>query len=99
MQRNIPNKTQEGRVLEVLRNADGEWVNKQYFIRTMMLTQAGRAIFNLENDPRWQKEHEGYKIEHSEFRDEYGFKSYRIVSITNQPSLITKQKICQNQKQ
>lgn len=75
---NIPNLTQEGKVLEVLRRAKGEWVNKQYFIRTMMLTQAGRAIFNLEHDPNWQNQYLGYEIEHSDFRDEFGFKSYRL---------------------
>lgn len=75
---NIPNKTQEGKVLEVLRKADGNWVNKQYFIRELFLTQAGRAIFNLENDPKWQKEYTGYIIEHSPFTDEFGFKSYRL---------------------
>lgn len=78
---NIPNPTQEARVLAVLREAKGDWVNKQYFVRTMMLTQAGRAIHNLENDPRWQDEYEGYKIEHSDFRDEFGFKSYRLVKV------------------
>ncbi len=78
---NIPNATQEGRVLQVLREANGEWVNKQYFARTLFLTQAGRAIYNLENDPKWQREYEGYRIEHSDFRDEFGFKSYRIVPV------------------
>lgn len=73
--------TQEARVLEILKMArddmvmsryvkDG-WVNKQYFIRVMMLTQVGRAIWNLENKM-------GLKIEHSEFTDEFGFKSYRL---------------------
>lgn len=84
---NIPNLTQEGRVLEVLRQAKGGWVNKQYFIREMMLTQAGRAIYNLENKPIWKKEYEGYQIEHSDFRDEFGFKSYRLVEIGRQDTL------------
>ncbi len=78
---NNPNETQEGRVLEVLRAANGGWVNKQYFIRDMFLTQAGRAIFNLENEPRWRSEYGGYRIEHSDFKDEFGFKSYRLVPI------------------
>lgn len=73
---NIPNKTQEGKVLEALKK--GGWVNKQYFIRELYLTQAGRAIYNLENDPKWQREYTGYYIEHSPFKDEHNFKSYKL---------------------
>ncbi len=51
--------------------AQGDWVNKQYFVREMYLTQAGRAIHNLENRFHWN-------IEHSTFTDEHGFKSYRV---------------------
>jgi len=72
-------KTQEGRVLQVLREKQGGWVNKQFFIRDMFLTQAGRAIHTLENNPEWRKEYQGYKIEHSDFTDEHGFKSYRLI--------------------
>lgn len=68
-----PNQnTQEDRVLQVLLKANGTWVNKQYFVRDLYLTQAGRAIHNLENRFGW-------KIEHSDFTDQFGFKSYRIV--------------------
>lgn len=78
-----PAGTQEDRVLKVLRKAqngliEGQWVekdgwvNKQFFIRTMGLTQAGRAIHNLEHE-------RGIRIEHSDFKDEHGFKSYRLV--------------------
>lgn len=77
-QTNIPNLSQEGRVLAVLQEAKGDWVNKQIFIRDLYLTQAGRAIYNLEHDPRWQNEYLGYEIEHSDFTDEFGFKSYRL---------------------
>jgi hypothetical protein len=74
--------TQESRVLKVLEEArdgkrigdwiiEGGWVNKQYFIRELYLTQAGRAIWNLENRM-------GVEIEHSDFKDIYGFKSYRL---------------------
>lgn len=65
--------TQERKVLEALLKANGAWVNKQLFIRGMYLTQAGRAIHNLENKFGWN-------IEHSNFTDEFGFKSYRVVS-------------------
>ena len=78
---NIPNKSQEARVLARLKEANGNWVNKQVFIREMMLTQAGRAIHNLENDPKWRAQYLGKKIEHSIFKDEYGFKSYRLIPI------------------
>lgn len=47
------------------------WLNKQYFIRTLGLTQAGRAIWNLEHEMK-------VDIEHSEGADEFGFKSYRL---------------------
>ena len=63
--------TQERRVLDALLDANGGWVNKQLFIRSMFLTQSGRAIHSLENRFHWN-------IEHSSFTDEHGFKSYRI---------------------
>lgn len=81
MEGNIENLTQEGKVLKVLMDAKGAWINKQYFIRQMFLTQAGRAIYNLENKKHWQDQYRGYKIEHSDFKDEFGFKSYRLVLI------------------
>jgi len=37
----------------------------------MYLTQAGRAIFNLQNRFHWP-------VEPSTFTDEHGFKSYRM---------------------
>lgn len=77
--------TQEIKVLKILESAaegtiespfikDG-WVNKQYFVRVLYLTQAGRAIWNLENKM-------GYVIEHSDFTDDFGFKSYRLAKQT-----------------
>lgn len=64
-------KAREGKVSHPLFIKDG-WVNKQYFVRVMYLTQAGRALWNLENTM-------GIEIEHSTFTDGYGFKSYRLV--------------------
>jgi len=75
--------TQEDRVLRVLLEADGAWVNKQYFVRTLYLTQAGRALHNLEHKHHW-------KIEHSDFRDAHNFMSYRIAP-EGQPSLFMSQ--------
>ena len=63
--------TQERRVLEALLEAEGGWVNGRHFLQTMMLSQYHRAIHVLER-------RDGVKIEHSDFADEYGFKSYRI---------------------
>ena len=62
--------TQEERVKRVLELAEGQWVSGQFFLRDMMLSQYHRAIWNLE--------HRGVKIEHSTFKDEHGFLSYRI---------------------
>lgn len=73
--------SQEGTVLDTLLNAKGDWVNKQIFVRNLYLTQAGRAIWNLENRYHW-------KIEHSKFKDDFGFMSYRILSEPKQASLI-----------
>jgi hypothetical protein len=63
--------TQASKVLKVLLDAEGGWVSKQVFIRQLYLTQAGARIFELENEYGWQ-------IEHSDFTDEHGFRSYRI---------------------
>lgn len=47
----------------------------------MFLTQAGRAIFNLQNKFHWP-------VEASTFTDEYKFKSYRAVQeVTTLPIL------------
>lgn len=73
--------TQAGKVLKVLLDADGGWVNFQYFVRTMYLTQAHSVIFNLERKFGWN-------IEHSDFTDEHGFKSYRIEKKPEQAKLI-----------
>lgn len=81
MKGNIPNKSQEARVLARLKEANGAWVSKQVFVREMALTQAGRALWNLENDSKWRAQYVGKKIEHSDFTDEYKFKSYRLVPI------------------
>jgi hypothetical protein len=48
------------------------WINKQHFIPELYLTQAGRAIFELQN-------HFHRNVEGSTFNDRFGFKNYRIV--------------------
>ena len=69
--------TQEERVLEELKRADGGWVNGRFFLRDMMLSQYHRAIFNLQK----KRDRYGYEgvIEASGFTDGFGFKSYRLV--------------------
>jgi len=46
--------------------------------KSLRLTQSGRAIWNLENADRWKDWHS--KIQHSDFTDPFGFKSYRIAA-------------------
>jgi len=86
---NIPHPSQEQRVLDALLAAKGEWLSKRYFIEVLHLTQSGRAIWNLENAPHWKDWHG--KIQHSDFTDEWGFKSYRI-SPEHIPAQITQPK-------
>src|SRR5258705_13495427 len=45
----VSKPTQEGRVLDALVSAAGAWVNGQYFLRSLYLSQYHRAIWNLEN--------------------------------------------------
>ena len=82
---NKPNETQERKVLKVLQDAKGGWVSKRYFAQTMLLSQAGRALFNLQKNPKLY----GYDgmIESSaklKLRDEYKFCYYRLVSRANE---------------
>jgi hypothetical protein len=63
--------TQCGKVLKALEDAQGQWVNGQYFLRTLLLSQFHARIKELQM--------EGYKIEASDFKDDFGFKSYRLV--------------------
>ena len=69
--------TQADRILAVLQEHIGEWTNGRYFIQTMMISQAHTRIFELQR--------KGYKIEASDFKDEYGFKSYRLVDTKEDP--------------
>jgi len=73
--------TQEKKVLKTLLDAQGGWVSGQYFLREMLLSQYHRAIWNLEK-------RDGVEIEHSQFTDEHGFKSYRIVQKPKQLQIL-----------
>ena len=66
-----PKPTQCARVLEALEEANGEWVSGRYFIQNMMLSQFHTRIYELQE--------QGHNIEASDFRDEFSFKSYRLL--------------------
>lgn len=63
--------TQAAKVLQALILAKGGWVNGQYFLHTLRLSQYHARIWGLE-------QRFGWKIEHSTDADEFGFRSYRI---------------------
>lgn len=63
-------QTQAERILDYLEAHRGEWVSGSYFLRSMYLSQYHTRIFELER--------KGIKIEHSDFTDSFGFKSYRL---------------------
>lgn len=69
-------KGQRYKILKVLQDANGEWINGRYFNTTMMISQYHTRIKELQE--------EGYNIEPSTFRDEYRFKSYRLIKKTVQ---------------
>lgn len=70
--------TQSEKILMVLQAAKGEWVSGRHFLHNMYLSQYHARIFDLER--------KGYKIQHSDFTDEYGFRSYRLIE--EQPKLL-----------
>jgi hypothetical protein len=63
--------TQAEKILEKLLASQGEWVNGQVFLHEMYLSQYHARIFDLQK--------KGHKVEASDFTDQYGFKSYRII--------------------
>lgn len=76
--------TQKEKVLKALQDARGEWVSGCYLNRGLGITQANARIKELKM--------EGYQIEESEHRDDYGFVFHRlkkeeIVSINLAPAM------------
>ena len=71
--------TQADRIIAVLRERrladgpDGGWVNGQYFLRGMLLSQYHARI--------WELERRGIRIEHSTEKDQWGFLSYRLARV------------------
>lgn len=74
--------TQARKVLDALLAARGDWVNGQYFLRELYLSQYHARIKELEDDYNW-------RIEHSDFKDEFKFVSYRIVEATSTIPLLS----------
>jgi len=64
--------TQCEKVLKALEDRRGEWVSGEYFLRTLFLSQYHARIKELEE--------RGIKIEHSNFTNNFGFKSYRLLA-------------------
>jgi hypothetical protein len=67
----IKNPTQCQKVLAELTKAKGSWVNGGYMLRVLMLSQFHARVHELQK--------QGHRIEASTFKDEYGFKSYRLL--------------------
>ena len=71
----------KGQKLKVLRELEkGEWVNGRYLSRELYLSQYHTRIHELKNL--------GYEIKASDFKDEYGFKSYKLLGKPEQQKLI-----------
>ena len=71
-------KTQATRILEILQRANGSWISGRYFLEEMQLSQFHARIFELVNN---RKKYIYYgEIEASDFKDSYGFKSYRLIN-------------------
>ena len=70
-EKEIKKPSQELRILKVLQEANGQFVSGRYFLQTMLLSQYHARIFSLQE--------KGHRIEASEVRDQFGFKSYRLL--------------------
>lgn len=65
-------ETQADKILKVFQEKNGEWINGRFFNDTLHITQFHTRIHELQK--------RGHLIEPSSFKDEYGFKSYRLAS-------------------
>lgn len=73
LEKEKPNKTQEEKVLEALQAAQGAWVDGEHFLRGLYLSQYHSRIHALQR--------KGHRIEASDFTNEHGFKSYRLLPL------------------
>ena len=71
MEKLIKKPTQCEKILKVLEENEGKWISGQYFLHNMYLSQYHARIWDLVNK-------QGIKIETSDFKDSFGFKSYRL---------------------
>lgn len=62
--------TQCEKCLNVLENNRGKWIKSDYFLYTLHLSQFHARLLELEE--------KGYPIEHSTFKDDFGYVSYRL---------------------
>jgi hypothetical protein len=83
--------TQKQKVLNALRKANGDWVNGRHFLHNLFLSQFHTRIHELQK--------EGYVIEASNFTDEHGFKSYRLIREKDEVVVLTRrpEKVEENQ--
>lgn len=72
MGKEIKNPSQEQKILNVLKEAQGNWVSGQKFLNEMLISQYHARIFNLQK--------KGYLIEGSEKFNDQNFKSYRLLT-------------------
>lgn len=77
-------KSQQQRILDYFLEHPNEWINGQYFLRTMYFSQFHHKIWVLQHERG--KYLYGGVIEASDFRDEHGFKSYRLKVENNVPA-------------
>ncbi len=59
------------KVLRVLQEAQGGWVSTRYFKQVMLISEVNGRLTELKNA--------GHTIETSDFRDEFGFRSHRLI--------------------
>lgn len=63
--------TQKDKILNELREADGGWVSTRYLKQQLLISECNGRLSELKND--------GHDIETSTFKDEYGFRSHRLL--------------------
>ncbi len=63
--------TQHEKILMALEAVPGAWVSGEHFLHGLYLSQYHTRIFELQQ--------KGYNIVASDFTDDFGFKSYKLV--------------------
>lgn len=74
-------KSQKEKILDYLKAHEGEWINGgQVFLHQMWISQFHARIKELQDE-------DGYNIIASDFTDEHGYKSYKLVGELKQEAL------------